>query len=142
LEEDIVRDTNGELHALIIDDNAANRLVASALLGAHGIVSDQAGGGEAGLAMMWRRKYDLVLLDLSMPGLDGPQVCRRIRANAAQDGVYVVAYTAQASADQKNHVFNWGFDALLTKPVTLQSLAQAIAPVLDSRDALSDAADA
>lgn len=119
-----------DFEALIIDDNAASRQVAAALLNAHGIRSDEATDGVAGLAIMRGMKYGLVLLDISMPGLDGVRVCRRLREQPAMQDVYIVAYTAHGSAAQNKQFADRGFDALLVKPVTLRSLTEAIAPLL------------
>jgi len=119
--------------ALVIDDNAVNRMLAVELLDAHHIAADEALDGTAGLSMLQRRDYDLVLLDISMPGLDGEEVCKRIRGNPATRGVRVIAYTAHAFADEKERMLAAGFDALLIKPVSFQSLTDAIQPVLHAR---------
>jgi len=119
-----------QLRALVIDDNAINRMLAVELLDAHEIATDEALDGLAGLDMLRRNAYDLVLLDISMPGMDGEQVCKMIRGNPATCDLHVIAYTAHAFADEKDRMLAAGFDALLIKPVSFQSLTDAIEPVL------------
>ena len=116
--------------ALVIDDNAINRMLAVELLDAHQIAADEALDGLAGLDMLRHNDYALVLLDISMPGIDGEQVCKIIRGNPATCGLHVIAYTAHAFADEKDRMLAAGFDALLIKPVSFQSLTEAIEPVL------------
>jgi CheY-like chemotaxis protein len=118
------------LRALVIDDNAVNRMLAVELLDVHQIAADEALEGASGLAMLRQNQYDLVLLDISMPGIDGEKVCRIIRDDPATAGLYIVAYTAHAFADEKERMLAAGFDALLIKPVSFHSLAEAIEPVL------------
>jgi CheY-like chemotaxis protein len=118
------------LRALVIDDNAMNRDLAMALLNTHGIEVDQATDGGAGLAMLRRQNYDLVLLDISMPGLDGRQICRRIRADRDISDLYVVAYTAHAFSARKTDLLQAGFNDLLVKPVSMRSMTRAIEPLL------------
>jgi CheY-like chemotaxis protein len=118
------------LRALVIDDNAINRMLAVELLDAHQIAADEALDGGVGLSMLRHNTYDLVLLDISMPGLDGEKVCQLIRSDPATRDLFVVAYTAHAFADEKDRMLAVGFDALLIKPVSFQSLTEAIEPVL------------
>jgi CheY-like chemotaxis protein len=119
-----------QARALVIDDNAINRMLALELLDAHQIATDEALDGLAGLDMLRHNSYDLVLLDISMPGIDGEQVCKMIRDNPATSDLHVIAYTAHAFADEKDRMLAAGFDALLIKPVSFQSLTEAIEPIL------------
>jgi CheY-like chemotaxis protein len=116
--------------ALVIDDNAVNRMLAVELLNVHTFASDEALEGSSALAMLASEKYDLVLLDISMPGLNGERVCGMIRDNPATKDLFVVAYTAHAFPDEKDRMREAGFDALLIKPISFHSLTEAIEPVL------------
>jgi two-component system chemotaxis response regulator CheY len=118
------------LRALVIDDNAINRMLAIDLLGVHQIEADDALEGTSGLGLLRARHYDLVLLDISMPGLDGEKVCKAIREDPRTRDLFVVAYTAHAFTTEKERIIAAGFDALLVKPVSLKSLTRAIEPVL------------
>jgi len=123
-------DNSDPLRALVIDDNAINRMLAIDLLGVHQIEADDAAEGNSGLDMLHAGRYDLVLLDISMPGLDGEQVCKVIRENPRTRDLFVVAYTAHAFTTEKERIIAAGFDALLIKPISLKSLTKAIEPVL------------
>ena len=118
------------LRALVIDDNAINRMLAVDLLGVHQIEADDALEGASGLGLLRANHYDLVLLDISMPGLDGEQVCKVIREDPHTRDLFVVAYTAHAFTTEKERIIAAGFDALLVKPISLKSLTKAIEPVL------------
>jgi CheY-like chemotaxis protein len=61
-----------------------------------------------------------------MPGIDGEEVCRRIRADGAMAGMRLVAYTAHAMESEKQRFMNVGFDAILTKPITIQTLLSVL----------------
>lgn len=118
------------LQALVIDDNEMNRMVARELLDSYGIASEDAEQGGEGLARLEEAEYDVVLLDINMPGISGDEVCKIIRARPAMRDTYVVAYTAHAFDSEKQRFLAAGFDALLVKPISLDSLGEALMPVL------------
>lgn len=122
-----------QARALVIDDDEINREIAQDLLDMHDVSADQAEEGMAGLAMLRKHKYDLVLLDVSMPGLDGEAVCKIIREDPAIRDTYVVAYTAHAFPGQGEHFLAAGFNALLTKPISYDGVSEMLAPVLAAR---------
>lgn len=111
---------------LVVDDNAVNRKLALALLKKRGWEADEVDCGTAALERLAVASYDGVLLDISMPGIDGEEVCRRIRANPAHAGLRVVAYTAHAMESEKQRIMSAGFDEILIKPITIQSLLTAL----------------
>ena len=111
---------------LVVDDNAVNRKLALALLKKRGWEADEVDSGSGALERLRTTRYDGVLLDISMPGLDGEEVCRRIRANPEYAGLRVVAYTAHAMESEKLRIMGAGFDEILIKPITIQSLQQAL----------------
>jgi CheY-like chemotaxis protein len=112
--------------ALIVDDNAVNRKLAVALLKRRGWLTDEAENGLKALQMLESGKYDSVLLDISMPEMDGEEVCRRIRAHTDWARLRVVAYTAHAMESEKQRIMGAGFDDIVIKPITSQSLLQAL----------------
>lgn len=118
------------LKALIIDDNAVNSQLAEAILLTYGVRVDNAADGETGLKMLWASNYDLVLLDISMPGMHGDQVCKTIRKDPMLHQTFVVAYTAHAFEAQKQRFLAAGFDDLLIKPISLESVRKVLKPVL------------
>lgn len=66
--------------------------------------------------------FDYVLLDIGMPGIDGCEVCRRIRKAGYPGLVRVVAYTAHAMESEKQAIMEAGFDDIVIKPVTMEGL--------------------
>jgi two-component system phosphate regulon response regulator PhoB len=101
---------------LIVDDeDSIRRLVAVTLQGGDYDVLLARDGVEA-LEVALRERPVLVLLDVSMPGLDGVEVCRRIKADPTLRGATVVMLTAQAQADVQRRATAAGADAFLTKP--------------------------
>lgn len=121
-------DTN--LRALVIDDNPVNGQLAAAILATYAVKVDLAANGEDGLAMLGAKPYDMVLLDVSMPGMPGDEVCQTIRKDPALAQTFVVAYTAHAFEAQKQKFLAAGFDDLLIKPISLTSIRTVLKPVL------------
>ncbi|WP_026687587.1 response regulator [Azovibrio restrictus] len=107
---------------LVVDDNAVNRKLAVAMLRKRGWEADEAEDGFAALRMLESTAYDHVLLDISMPGLDGEEVCRRIRSMADTRGLHVVAYTAHALESEKQRIMAAGFNDIIIKPMTMDVL--------------------
>ncbi|MCX8145943.1 MAG: response regulator [Azovibrio sp.] len=107
---------------LVVDDNQVNRKLAAAMLQKRGWRVEEADNGLTALAMLEASAFDYVLLDISMPGLDGEEVCRRIRQMEATQGLHVVAYTAHAMESEKARIMRAGFDDIVIKPVTMEAL--------------------
>ncbi|MGE5504610.1 MAG: response regulator [Actinomycetota bacterium] len=110
--------------ALVVDDNPANRLLASRLLQRMGWEVEQAAEGNSALASLKERPVDMVLLDISMPGLSGEQVCGLIRQFGGAGRI--IAYTAHALPEELNRFKEAGFDGMLIKPITRESLTAAL----------------
>lgn len=109
---------SGEKRALVVDDNDVNRMLAGRLLNKAGWVVHMAEDGAQALDWLAGNRVDLVLLDISMPGLSGEDVCRTVRARHLCQGAKVVAYTAHAMPDEREQFLACGFDAILTKPIS------------------------
>lgn len=104
-------------HILAVDDNAFNRDVIRQRLSSFGFTVSEASGGGQALKILAEEKVDLVLLDLLMPGMDGFETLKAIRANEAVSALQVIALTAAIQVDMEQRVQQAGFDALLIKPV-------------------------
>lgn len=112
---------------LVVDDNAINRKLAVALLKRRGWETEEAENGVAALKRLAESApFDSVLLDISMPEMDGEEVCRRIRASAEWADLRVVAYTAHAMESERQRIMSAGFDSILIKPISAQDLLQAL----------------
>ena len=113
--------------ALIIDDNRDAATTMAMFVEELGGTAFTAFDGASGLAAVERFQPDIVFMDIGMPGLDGYEVCRRIRQMPAVRQVVLVAVTGWGQAQDKQRAFEVGFDAHLTKPVDPDALAQLLA---------------
>jgi CheY-like chemotaxis protein len=118
------------LRALVIDDTPVNGKLAEALLRSYAVKVDLAESAEAGLAMLYEQSYDMALLDIELPGMQGDEMCQLIRQDPNLAGLFVVAYTAHAYDEQKQRFLAAGFDDLLIKPISLISARRVLRPVL------------
>jgi CheY-like chemotaxis protein len=110
---------------LVVDDVDVNRELFVALLGRHGLSVDTASSGQEAIAAVQARAYDLVLMDVQMPGLDGVEATRAIRAA----GLTHLPILALSAADGPERVVQWleaGMTDRLPKPVTPDALADAL----------------
>ncbi len=113
---------------LLVEDILANQLVTATLLRREGHMVDVAGDGEAASLAVVVRAYDLVFMDIFMPGTNGLDVARRIRALPPPAGsVPIIALTANASADDERMCREAGMNGVLDKPVALPELLDALA---------------
>src|ERR1700730_14298019 len=80
---------------LVVDDSEANRHIIVTRLQAHGYETSEAADGEQGLAAVDERGPDLILLDVTMPKLDGIEVCRRLKSDASRPFTPIILLTAR-----------------------------------------------
>jgi CheY-like chemotaxis protein len=116
-------------HVLLVDDNDVNILVAKSLLKKMGLAVTTAENGAAALNRLEdarregrRPVFDLVLMDIQMPVMDGFEATRRIRADPQYEGLVIVAMTAHAFAEEREHCLAAGMNRHLTKPIDLAAL--------------------
>ena len=100
----------------LVEDNADNRLLARAILEELYEIEEYTTGIEA-LAGLRAKRPDLVLLDISLPEMDGTEVLQHIREDPALASLPVIALTAHAMAGDRSKFLNAGFDAYVTKPI-------------------------
>jgi signal transduction histidine kinase/CheY-like chemotaxis protein len=117
----------GRRTALVVDDSAQSRALARALLERLGFEVLEAEDGAAGVAAARARAPDLVLMDLSMPRLDGYAAARLLRGDPATAAIPVVALTAHAMPPERERALASGFDRLLVKPLDRKMLEEAVA---------------
>jgi signal transduction histidine kinase/HPt (histidine-containing phosphotransfer) domain-containing protein/ActR/RegA family two-component response regulator len=111
------------MRVLVVDDNAINRSLVAAQLEALGYDADLVESGVAALERMSAVRYDLVLMDCQIPGLDGYETTRRIRAGESTDTrAVIIAMTAHAMAGERERCMAAGMDDYLAKPVRLAQL--------------------
>lgn len=112
---------------LLIEDNIPNRDLARYLLEASGYACDEAHDGESALQIAQTSRPDLVICDLQLPGIDGFEVLRGLRAQPAMAGVPVVAVTAYAMVGDRERILAAGFDGYIGKPIDPQRFVVEIA---------------
>ena len=111
---------------LIVDDEPNIVLSLQFLLSREGYEIDIARDGESALEIAARRPPDLVVLDLMLPGLDGYEVCRRLRASPATAGTKIVVVTARAREAERVRGLEEGADAYVTKPFSTRELIATV----------------
>ena len=126
----------------VVEDNADNRLLIDAILGDAYLLDEYATGAHA-LEAMPTRRPDLVLLDVSLPGMDGLNVLSRMRSDNALRDVPVVAVTAHAMAGDRERYLALGFDGYVAKPIEDERvLIDTVERLLPGRPATVDDAPA
>jgi signal transduction histidine kinase/CheY-like chemotaxis protein len=116
-----------DLRILVAEDNPVNRRIVEALLSPIGAAITFAGNSAEALAMVQTQTFDVVLMDIQMPVMDGVEATRRLRASGGPNaGVPVIALTANVMEDQCQAYAAAGMDAWTPKPVDARALLQAI----------------
>jgi signal transduction histidine kinase/CheY-like chemotaxis protein len=117
-------------HILVCEDDPAGRRAICALLrlGGHHVVATH--DGHAALATLATRRFDLLITDIEIPGIDGVELIRRIRSSEVSSSrvrLPIIATTAHAGEENTQRLYDVGVDAHITKPFTLRRLEDAIA---------------
>ncbi len=116
---------SGDLRLLLVEDNAFNRLYLGRLLALHRIDVKMAADAAEALRLSGRESFDLVLMDLHLPGMDGLECLRRLREKGAR--MPVIALTADLAAAEGDTLQQAGFDGVLLKPVDEEALLALLA---------------
>ncbi len=114
------------LNILLAEDNLLNQKMASRLLEKLGHRVEIAEDGEKTLELVSQKKFDLVLMDIQMPKMDGPQVARRIReGNSGNDmkDIPIIAMSAHSTTDYKNQCIQAGMNDYITKPISFEEIS-------------------
>jgi two-component system, sensor histidine kinase and response regulator len=118
------------LSILVVEDTPVNQKVAQHLLARFGFRSDVAASGQEALSALEQRAYDLVLMDVQMPEMDGLEATRRIRAQWPERNLHIVAMTANVATEDVRRCYEAGMDAFLPKPIDVASLARMLRGLL------------
>jgi len=122
----------GEL-IVLVEDNDKNRKLARDVLVHDGYRVLEAETGEDGVRLAQEQRPSLVLMDIHLPGIDGIEALRRLRADAATRAIPVVAVTASAMTTDRATIMAAGFDAYQCKPIEVSDFVAAIAQLLERR---------
>jgi len=119
------------MRILVAEDNSVNQRLAARLLEREGHSVTIAGSGQEAVDLFEQRPFDLILMDVQMPGLDGLQATARIREKERSSGghIPIAAMTAQAAESDRLRCFESGMDAYVTKPVHVPALLKIIESV-------------
>ncbi len=118
------------LHVLIVDDNAVNRQIIQALMQAAGHSMEMVENGKQAVESHRADEFDLILMDVRMPELSGPEATRMIRASDRHPDVPIIALTADAMEDHVREYLEAGMDACVTKPINRGDLMETINRVM------------
>jgi len=116
----------GAPRILVVEDNALNLKLIRDVLEHAGFTVLVATTGEEGVDVATRGGLDLVLMDLQLPGIDGTEAMRRIRAHPAGRELPVVAVTAFAMPEDRELVSSAGFDGYIEKPISTRALPEVV----------------
>lgn len=111
---------------LVIEDNLDNMILIADMLKVLQLEVIEAADGEQGIRAAAAEKPDLILMDLSLPRMDGWEATRVIKSDPALSHIPVIAVTAHAMYDDRERARAAGCDAYITKPINLRELAQII----------------
>ncbi|MEI6877397.1 MAG: response regulator, partial [Spirochaetota bacterium] len=115
---------------LLVEDNPTNQIVAQVILKKLGLHSDTASNGVEALELLGKSAYDLVLMDMQMPVMDGLEATRRIRDSRSavlDHGIPIIAMTANAMEDDRRRCFDVGMNDYVTKPIKPEALSELLA---------------
>lgn len=111
---------------LYIEDNFHNRRIVNKVLASKGIRVIEAEDGEKGLDMVRKLVPPLVLLDITLPGIDGIEVVKRVKADNTLRHIPVIAVTASAMRGDRERFLEAGCDDYLSKPIQVTELAEMV----------------
>ena len=123
------------MNVIFIEDDPMNRRVVGDMLNVAGATMTEAESGEVGLKLIDDHDFDMALVDLRMPGMDGITAIRMIRARGdAKAKLPIIVVTADTALDLRERCLAAGADEVLFKPVAMDALFEAMGRILASGD--------
>ena len=116
----------GHLRVLLVEDHQINRLLMTKILNRVNIEPDVACDGLEALERVKEKNYDVILMDLQMPNMDGLAATQRIREQQLQTQPYIIALTANAFAEDRANSYAAGMNDFISKPVSIEGLVSAL----------------
>src|SRR6202022_1826283 len=128
----LLRESRNHLQILLVEDNAVNRVLAVRLLEKRGHTVAVAGNGKEALAALEKQAFDLVLMDVQMPEMDGFEATAALREKEKTTGIHlpIIAMTAHAMKGDRERCLAAGMDGYLSKPFQTEELFEAIEKTL------------
>ena len=132
-----LREGRNRARVLLVEDNAVNQTLAIRLLEKRGYVVSVAGDGREALAALEKDNFDVVLMDIQMPEMDGFEATAAIRQKEKFSGrhIPIIAMTANALKGDQERCLEAGMDAYIAKPIRTKELFAAIEAILDRNGA-------
>ena len=109
---------------LLVEDNPLNMELIIEILQSQGFNVDTAGDGEKAVIMAEKSTYDIILMDIALPGIDGVETSKKIKSKSQYKGVPFVALTAFAMAGDKERLLNAGFNEYVSKPLEVHEFVK------------------
>ena len=122
----------GEL-ILIVEDNENNRMLVRDVLQSRGYQTAETDTGEEGVRLAREQRPALILMDIQLPGMNGMEALKLLRADAATRDIPVMAVTASAMTHDRQKIMAAGFDAYQTKPINVREFVEAVRTVIAAR---------
>jgi len=119
---------------LLIEDNEQNRYLVTFLLEKHGFEVVSAADGRLGIELAAQQAFDLILLDIQLPGMDGYAVARELRADEGPRKTPIVAVTSYAMLGDREKTLAAGCDGYLEKPINPETFATEISRYLPPKE--------
>jgi len=116
---------------LVVEDNDKNRKLVRDVLTFKGYEIIEAETGEEGVRLAHERHPSLILMDIRLPGIDGIEALRRLRAEQATRGIPIMAMTASVMTADRQKITDAGFDAFQSKPLKVSDFVAAVERLLD-----------
>ena len=117
---------------LIVEDNEKNMKLARDVLQSRGYATLEAVTGEEGVRLAIDRKPDLVLMDIQLPGINGMEALRQVRADPACAKIPVVAFTASVTPTDRSQISAAGFDGFISKPINLKEFLETVKRLMEA----------
>jgi two-component system cell cycle response regulator DivK len=119
---------------LVVEDDPDNRRIVVKVLSVDGYATLEAADGESAVALARREHPDAIIMDLAMPGVDGWEAARRLKADPATADIPIVALTAFALRGDEDRAREAGCDAYLSKPCRPQAIRDVVGRLLQRRN--------
>jgi len=116
---------------LIVEDNEKNMKLARDVLQSRGYATLEAVTGEEGVRLAIDKRPDLILMDIQLPGINGMEAFRQVRAAPGCAKIPVVAFTASVTPTDRSQISAAGFDAFISKPINLKEFLETVKRLLE-----------
>ena len=118
---------------LIVEDNEKNLKLVRDILQVKGYATIEAGSAEDGIRLAGERNPDLILMDIQLPGMNGIEALKVLRADPALVAIPVIAVTASVMQQDRNLITQAGFDGYIGKPLNLKEFLEAVRATLEKK---------